>query len=244
LKILGAALLCFSLGSSLSNASLTIMPLGDSITEGTAGAVGSYRTDLVPALLKLRSDVVFVGTKEQGPPELTQKHHEGHSGWRIDELVNGRVWKQSFEQGISLWLPPLQPRVILLMIGTNDFTQDFDLGNAVQRYRKLLEEIWRLSPESYIFVSSVIPTNNRDLNEKIRAFNINLKGLADDLLRQNRPLAWVDMYGEAEMDWTLGDFIDGVHPTVQGYSKMAKVWLRHLVPFLTFGKAPSKNLHR
>src|ERR1700677_2887997 len=127
-----------------SLAAIKIMPLGDSITEGGyerrpgfPTTEGAYRTELVPRLLEVNHDILFVGSHEAGPATLVQRHHEGHSGWRIDELIAGRVYARSYEKGIEAWLPASEPNLILLMIESNDIVQNYFLDQAPLRFAKL-----------------------------------------------------------------------------------------------------------
>jgi hypothetical protein len=64
-----------------------VMPLGDSITDGITAA-GAYRTKLWKNITNSGLSVDFVGSLSGGPSDLGDKNHEGHSGWRIDEISN------------------------------------------------------------------------------------------------------------------------------------------------------------
>lgn len=62
----------------------------------------------------------FVGSLANGPAELGHRAHEGHSGWRIDQL----------NAHIDAWLRQSDPHTITLLIGTNDIGEDDDLAHA------------------------------------------------------------------------------------------------------------------
>src|SRR5439155_16012635 len=81
-------------------------------------AVGGYTVD-------------FVGSGANGPPELGDHDHEGHSGWRIDQL----------DANIVGWLRTSAPHTVLLHIGTNDVNQNLDLANAPARLSTLVDHI-------------------------------------------------------------------------------------------------------
>jgi acyl-CoA thioesterase I len=80
-----------------SNATVKIMPLGDSITESNTGQF-SYRYYLWHLLLAKGYHTDFVGSRHgvgNGPPANPDfdMDHEGHAGWRADEiLAQIRVW--------------------------------------------------------------------------------------------------------------------------------------------------------
>jgi len=233
-------LFIFLLWGNFCRAEIRIMPLGDSITEGGyekrpgfPTTEGSYRTSLVPRLLSLNSKLSFVGSREAGPTALAQKRHEGHSGWRVDELIAGRVYARSYERGIRSWLPTYNPDIILLMIGTNDILQNYFIDQAPLRFQKLIDEIQRLTPRATILIASAIPTNNDHLNAEIEKYNSEIHSFVLSQRSQGASIYWVDMYNEAKMSWRKGDFSDGVHPSALGYLKMADVWFNHVAPFVS-----------
>src|ERR1700754_4804927 len=75
-----------------SNGGVRIMPLGDSITDGLT-VPGGYRISLWPKLNTTTTKIDFVGSLSNGPSQLGDHDHEGHSGWRIDQLdTNIAAW--------------------------------------------------------------------------------------------------------------------------------------------------------
>ncbi|MET8161545.1 SGNH hydrolase, partial [Sphaerisporangium sp. NPDC005289] len=71
--------------SAESNGGVRVMPLGDSITEGTQ-VPGGYRIGLWQRLASGRYTIDFVGSQFNGPGNLGDHDHEGHPGWRIDQI--------------------------------------------------------------------------------------------------------------------------------------------------------------
>src|SRR5579859_901846 len=113
-----------------------IMPLGDSITAGVGSMNGSgYRAALWYDYQAAGYRVDFVGSGHNGPQDFPQQH-EGHPGWRIDQL----------SAHIVGWLATYQPHIILLQIGTNDILQHDDLPLAPARLNNLLERITEQLP--------------------------------------------------------------------------------------------------
>ncbi len=68
-----------------SNGGVRVMPLGDSITDGF-NVQGGYRIGLWQRLANAGVATDFVGSGANGPASLGDHDHEGHSGWRIDDL--------------------------------------------------------------------------------------------------------------------------------------------------------------
>ena len=102
---------------SAAGAITRIMPLGDSITQGAASGEpdedlqAGYRLVLWDLLADAGYDVDFVGNLNSGSDILDfDPHHEGHPGWRDDEIA----------ANIYAWLKLNPADIILLHIGTND----------------------------------------------------------------------------------------------------------------------------
>src|SRR5690349_12885605 len=90
--VLGATMLSAAAGvvaagtaNAESNGGVRVMPLGDSITDGF-NVPGGYRVGLWQRLVSGGFSVDFVGTGFNGPASLGDHDHEGHSGFRIDQI--------------------------------------------------------------------------------------------------------------------------------------------------------------
>lgn len=192
------------------NGGVRVMPLGDSITDGS-DVPGGYRINLWQHMAARGYTVDFVGSEANGPGELGDRDHEGHPGWRIDEL----------EAHIEGWLRNANPRSILLHIGTNDMNQGYDLANAPARLSALIDKIRAHAPLVELFVAQLTPEANPVWEERIRAFNAAIPGVvAQKGLRTHL----VDMHSAI----TTADLGDGVHPNRTGYDKMAARWFAAL----------------
>ncbi|GAA2687602.1 MULTISPECIES: SGNH/GDSL hydrolase family protein [Actinosynnema] len=201
----GTLLVAPGAGAAESNGGTRVMPLGDSITDGW-NVPGGYRVGLWRRLVAEGYAVDFVGSGSNGPSELGDHDHEGHPGWRIDEL-HARI------QG---WLRATTPRVVLLHIGTNDIGQDYDVPNAPARLGALLDRIQLTAPAAWVFVAKITPIEDPVLEARVLAFNNALPGIVAD----RRRVHLVDMHD----GFVPGDLADGVHPSTAGYDKMAARW--------------------
>ncbi|MGM1064055.1 SGNH/GDSL hydrolase family protein [Saccharothrix sp. Mg75] len=183
-----------------------VLALGDSITDGFS-VPGGYRTGLWRRLVADGHAVDFVGGLSNGPAELGDGDHEGHSGWRIDQL----------HANAADLVRAAAPRTVLLHIGTNDVGQGVDPANAPARLSALLDRIRTAEPAAEVFVARIVPVDNPVLEARVRAFNAALPAVVAE---KGARTHLVDMH----TGFTTADLVDRVHPTGTGYDEMAARW--------------------
>ncbi|MEU9513866.1 ricin-type beta-trefoil lectin domain protein [Micromonospora sp. NPDC048169] len=196
-----------------SNGGTRVMPLGDSITEGTQ-VPGGYRIGLWQRMAAGGYRVDLVGSQFNGPGNLGDHDHEGHPGWRIDQI----------DANITGWLNSYQPRTVLLHIGTNDILQNYNVSTAPNRLSSLIDRITNTAPNADVFVAQIIPLANSGQEAAVRTFNAAIPGIVQSKVNAGKRVHLVDQHSAL----TTADLIDGVHPTATGYDKMAAVWYRAL----------------
>ena len=120
-----------------------------------------------------------------------------------------------------------KPNKLFLMIGTNDIWRgEKETENIVNQYRNILTVIQKESPNTLIYVQSLLPINNQEFlvtidNSTIELVNQELKQLAQEF-----SLIYLDIYPELINKNNLlnADFTrDGVHLNALGYLEWAKV---------------------
>ncbi|MGC5051623.1 ricin-type beta-trefoil lectin domain protein [Micromonospora sp. DT48] len=195
--------------SAESNGGVRVMPLGDSITEGTQ-IPGGYRIGLWQRLVNGGYTVDFVGSQFNGPANLGDHDHQGHPGWRIDQI----------DANIGGWLNTQRPRTVLLHIGTNDILQNYNVSTAPNRLSTLIDRITTTAPDADVFVAQIITLSNANQAAAVRTFNAAIPGIVQSKVNAGKRVHLVDMHSAL----TTADLIDGVHPTANGYDKMAAVW--------------------
>jgi lysophospholipase L1-like esterase len=203
--------LTFAVGCAAdhSAARLRIMPLGDSITDGH-GIPGGYRIDLWRMLGARGIAVDFVGSLRNGPAWLPEKEHEGHSGWRIDQI----------QALVDASLRKYRPDVVLLLIGTNDILGHYRVGTAPERLGALVDQMAADRPAMEILVSTIPPTDSAILNRQVVRYNAAVRQVVRRRAAAGRPIWLVDGGGSL----TRADLADGVHPNRTGYRKLARAW--------------------
>ena len=196
-----------------------IMPLGDSITAGIGStARGGYRVTLWNECKAAGWNVAFVGSQQSGPDSLPEKSHEGHPGWRIDQLSNY----------IVSWLKLYQPHIILLHIGTNDIIQNHSVSAAPLRLSYLINQITTTLPTAIVIVALIIPLSNPILNAKVMTYDSDIPAVVQHMAEQDRHVEYVDMYSAVP----ISDLPDKIHPNNSGYTLMAGVWYQALKAIL------------
>ena len=204
-----------------------IMPLGDSITVGSASGVDdadkmiSYRKDLWDLLVTSRYDVAFVGSQENGWfYDGFDPYHEGHSG----------ATDQEISIDVVHFLKNDPADIVLLHIGTNG-RNDSD----PEYVEKILDEIdWyekRYDTSVTVVLARII--NRAPEDAMTTEYNDNVIDMAQSRIDDNGDnIIIVDMEFGAGIIYKVepeGDMWDDgleakLHPYKTGYKKMAQVW--------------------
>jgi lysophospholipase L1-like esterase len=121
-----------------------------------------------------------------------------------------------------------QPHKIFLLIGTNCLAADVPVAQVVRNYRELLERVRRESPQTRVYVISVLPVNPRfakgpvHVNATIRELNRQLR----DLVGQFASVTFLDVFdaltdasGDLRKDLTT----DGLHLNLDGYLVLGRL---------------------
>ncbi len=217
---------------------VNVMPLGDSITwgyqikSGKAVVIDGYRRDLWVRLRKVGMNVNFVGScprpkwdkwKCNGKGTMGDNNHEGHSGYRIDQL----------SANVPAWMNKYKPRIVLLMAGTNDIAQRYDLNNAPARMSKLIDRIRAARPSAHIFVATIPQYRDPANKARVKAYN---DGVVK-VVRSKGKL--VHLVPQHIVGTERKDFSDHVHPSDCGYAKLSFVWYNTLERDLAPNKWPT-----
>ena len=229
---------------STANATLRIMPLGDSITNGNSSGADpddqehwvSYRKAVWDKLVGAGYEVDFVGSLQAGGAILADPDHEGHPGWTADEIVNGGGFPPAPGK-LDEWLIAHQPDIVLLHIGTNG------LNSSPNDVEDILDVIDLYSPDVWVILARIINrrciTNTPSCPESATTtlFNNNVVAMAQNRINllQDKIII-VDMENGAGINYLgepQGDMWDSLHPFETGYVKMANLWFSALQGILS-----------
>jgi lysophospholipase L1-like esterase len=211
----------------------SIMPLGDSITDGVPVG-GGYRVELFRRATLDAKTVTYVGSRLNGPASVNgrafPRNHEGYSGYTIDDAPGRAGILPLVERALRTYTP----NIVLLMIGTNDVTANLELAKAPTRLGLLLDRITTTSPEALVVVAKLIPSTDDGLNANIRAYNEGVAKVVSERLAEGKHVLLVDQYdpfirnASFKTQWMS----DWLHPTAEGYVAMAQVWYAAIKSFL------------
>jgi lysophospholipase L1-like esterase len=182
------------------------MPLGNSITWGWESSDGNgYRLGLQELLSE--NTVQYIGSQRSG--NMTDNYNEGHPGALIDEIANYAY--------LSLWE---MPNIVLVMAGTNDMNTNLNVSTAPERLGSLIDEIVDACPDTAVLVAQLIPSMTKSTDARINAFNAALPGIVASRMNARKKVMEVNMddyFGEKDLQ-------DDLHPSDEGYLKMAAAW--------------------
>ena len=209
--------------SNICKPKLTIMPMGDSITEGAGDYLNdgnfytSYRPILWKRLVNSTYPVEMVGTRNtlyqnaiitDSQYSGYDKDHESVSGITIEALElrirENRVVSQN------------KPDLIPLMIGTNNANGTETAQQMATKWEALINFIILESPNSRILILKTPPkSSSTSINNTITSYNNLIKNKAIELANSGKKITWL------ENNVTIADLPDLVHPYNVGDTKIA-----------------------
>lgn len=205
--------------SAQSIQAIRIMPLGDSITQGNT-QYNSYRRGLWLQLREAGYNVDFVGSQRsnfEGPapsPDF-DLDHEGHWGWRVDEIL----------QRLPGWAAVAQPDIVLIHLGTNDIAQNQSIASTTTEVRSLIQTLRTVNPRVQILVAQIIPLWGAEA--QMQQLNTSIAQLATELNTTESPIITVDQFTGFNPLPSKHTY-DGCHPNAVGEAIMADRWFTTL----------------
>lgn len=195
---------------------LRVMPLGDSVTVGSRSQVGGgYRWFLQYQANLDNLKIELVGRNYSGG-----SHHEGYSGFRIQEITNFVV---------NAAMSANNPDIVLLMAGTADVQAAYpnlDPEVMAAQLNYLVDRILSLSPTVRVVVMSIPPVNTT-LRGDSQAVSDAKDAAAQEYGAKVQRIASSkgSRVRYAEVYWKLNKYTDlaehdGLHPNDLGYRKI------------------------
>ena len=224
-----------------ADATVRILPLGDSMTKGSTqtAAEASHPTYRYWLWQQLRGDDVdFVGswTAPNFAVDFDQDN-EGHGGYMTGGILNG-VAGDPKQGKLATWLAKYDFDVALVMLGTNDVLNAVPTTESVRNLEGIVAGLRAKNPDAVILLAKIPPTSFP--RPGIQALNAAIPGVASRLSTPRSPVVVVDMYagydGVADNQAPLG-----IHPAESGEKKIAARWYAALRPYLGAGPTPTST---
>lgn len=176
-----------------------------------------------------KEDIVFLGnsiTDGGNFEELFKRKDVKNRGIRSDAIPGVMKRLDQVTKG--------NPKKIFLLIGINDVSHGLTVDALAARYEKLVDEIQKRSPETQLYIQSIMPINNsfgvyKSLKGKentVKEFNERIKNIAE-----KRGLKYVDLWpvlADAKGNLHKNYTNDGLHLTGAGY----RAWTGYIEKYL------------
>jgi len=212
--------LCLALAASLALSSraaaqVHLMPLGNSITDGDGSTNGGgYRYYLYNKLQDANIAFDFVGSFNGGSG-FPDNDHEGHGGFRADQLA------------VQTYLTNNPPQVVLLEIGTNDVSANESATQIRDDFEAVIEQIHSFDADIEIYLGTLIPRKDGNTKQAVTDnLNALLPGLVSAKSTAGYKIYLVDHAArfKADPNWQANLMDDDLHPNDAGYDLMAQEW--------------------
>ncbi|HDP99914.1 MAG TPA: hypothetical protein ENN22_12120, partial [bacterium] len=213
--------------ASVALSQYKIMPLGNSITVGKGDPNSTpyvgYRYDLYHLLINDGWNFDFVGSQSDGNPNQFDPDHEGHSGWKAQDI----------DANINSWLNQSDPNIVLLHIGTNDVSSMEPNSETIAEIESIVNKIYTYNSSIAILLCKLVPRKEQPDNEHI--INEELNNLIQQLYTTKKNderynIYLVDQFAafKANDNWRTDYMVDNVHPSSAGYTVMANTFFNVL----------------
>ena len=164
--------------------------------------------------------VVDTNTPINGFGTEWDQHHEGHQGWRADEILGGR-W--GGEGTLSEWAPAHDPHVVVINLGANDIIQNQSGAIIIGEIQTIIAVLRANNPQVDIVVMTLI--------DLVHDMNLGAQGDVDELNELIRVLPELNTPNSRVVlaDVAVGfngatmNTDDGIHPNATGAQHMAEI---------------------
>jgi hypothetical protein len=211
-----------------TDAPVRIMPLGNSITQGDMNHP-TYRYELWKLMKRDGYAVDYVGTSRtnyngDNPEQEFDQDHEGHWGWRADQILNGIPGQKR----LSDFLQYSAPDIVLMHLGSNDIFQGESIELIISDLKEIIRTLHLSNNAMVILTAQILPVADGSLNTRISLLNKEIEKLPSSMGLSSQLIVVNQFEGFYPHKFTY----DGIHPNSDGEKKMADTWYKSLIPVL------------
>jgi len=216
---------------------IRIMPLGDGITAGTCMRAFLWKEladNAYPAF-------DFVGSRTAGdtcPPAEYDKNHEGHSGYRVSDLLSatslhtdsgGDPYTGS-SADLAAWFDGRPADIVLMLFGSNDFLSTTSTAADVQSaYSAILAKLRSVNAHVTLLVGLLPPMSTdkcgTTCSSRLSDLNTALPTWATNANTTASRVVVVDL----NTDFDIANTTDGIKPNDTGAQFLADRWYGAIV---------------
>ena len=171
-----------------------------------------------------KNDIVFLGNS------ITENAGDWGKRFNNPKAKNRGIAGDTTE-GVLARLGELtycEPKQVFILIGINDlFRDDMTSEKVYENILKIVNQIHEKSPNTNIFVHTILPTSTLKIREKIQMTNELLKNSAS-----NNPYQLIELHTEfTDKDGLMNMNLshDGVHLNETGY----RVWMKKIINLIS-----------
>lgn len=171
-----------------------------------------YRLDMFNTLPMEKQSIVFLGDSHTERCEWAELFQNSDI---INRGIDGDTTEGLFSRVHNITI--LKPNKIFIMIGVNDILAHTPSVTTIENYRQVIEAISWESPNTKIYLQSVLPISesiNKEANADIVAFNNEIQKLA-----QTYNVTYINLYDKFYTRDGLNEALnyDGLHLNGKGY---------------------------
>ena len=108
----------------------------------------------------LEHAVDFVGSlRSRHPRPDFDRDHEGHWGWRVDQVL----------EEVRDWVAAEEPDILLIHLGSNDLFQGQSVSSTLEELEELVDAVRESRPNAMFLVAQIIPTSHGPNDEPLDA---------------------------------------------------------------------------
>ncbi|WP_440950284.1 DUF3821 domain-containing protein [Methanosphaerula subterraneus] len=232
--LIAGLILCMMLiGAAGAGTPVKIMPLGDSLTQGSdltpdQASHPTYRYWLWNGLVSGGYQIDFVGSTRSNFTYQFDQDHEGHAGYTTAMILNGNS-SDPASGNLTTWLSSYSPDIVMISLGIQDQIAGVPLNQTQQNVAQIIDILRYRNPAVKVLVGTVPPSTV--YRQNVQTINDGLAAVAAARNTTASPVTMVDL--TTGYDGVTDNQAGSILPNETGERKIAQRWYGALVPLVS-----------
>jgi hypothetical protein len=232
--LIAGLILCMMLvGAAGAGTPVKIMPLGDSLTQGSTqtsdqASHPTYRYWLWNGLVSGGYQVDFVGSSRSNFSYQFDQDHEGHAGYTTDMILNGNR-SDPGSGNLTTWLSSYSPDIVLISLGSEDQIAGVPLNQTQLNVAQIIDVLRYRNPNVKILLGTLPPSTV--YRQNVQTINDGLAAVAAARNQSGSPVTMVDL--TTGYDAINDNQAGSIMPNENGERKIAQRWYGVIVPLIS-----------